>query len=91
MNRTTGAERYNKRLDKIFENAKRLKQERAEKNFEIKSICREDLIESIGERKAMAMSDEEMKNIAGLMGDYFMNDYWNYLDEALSKINRQKN
>ena len=55
------------------------------KNFEVKGICREDLIESIGEKKAMELEDYDMKYIAETMGEYLQEDYWRCLDEALRK------
>ena len=56
------------------------------KNFEINSIWREDLIEYIGKKQALKLTNEEMKNIAKLMGEYMQEDYWSCLTEALNKL-----
>ena len=57
--------------------------ERLNKNFEVKGICRADLIEYIGEKKAIEMSDAEMECVIDKMSDYIQDDYWRCLDEAL--------
>ena len=89
-NHTTGAERYNKRMDKIFEQAKISKQKRMNENFWIKGICRADLIEYIGEKNADELEDCDMIYIADKMSDYLQDDYWRCLVEALEYLNIKK-
>ena len=55
-----------------------------DKEFQINSICRADLIEYIWEKKELELNNKQMKSIANKMGDYFMYDYWNHLIEVLN-------
>ena len=64
-----------------------IKNKKLNKNFEVKGICRFDIIDYIGESKTLNLSDRDMKNIADLMGDYLQDDYWNCLVDALAKLN----
>jgi hypothetical protein len=57
------------------------------KSFEISEICREDLIEYIGEEQTLKLSNIEMKQIARLMKNYMQDDYWNSLKETLNNLN----
>lgn len=56
------------------------------KNFEINSICREDLIEYIGKKQALELNNDQMKNIARKMGDYHMYIYWDDLTDILQRL-----
>ena len=55
-------------------------------NFQINSICREDLIEYIREEQAPKLTDKEMETIAKVMGDYMQENYWSCLIETLDKL-----
>jgi len=52
-------------------------------NFEVKGICRMDLIEYIGEKKALKITDAQMKNIADKLGDALQEPYWISLEVIL--------
>ena len=56
------------------------------KSFEISSICKEDLIEYIGKEQVLKLNNNQMKNIARLMGDYHMNTYWDNLTDILESL-----
>lgn len=63
------------------------KEEVLNENFWIKGICREDLTEYIGKKRASELRNQDMINIADLMSDYLQDDYWQCLTEALEKLN----
>ena len=56
------------------------------KSFEINSICRNDLKEYIEEKQVLKLTNQEMKNISRLMGEYMQEDYWTCLTEALDRL-----
>lgn len=53
------------------------------KEFEINTISREDLIEYIGKEQALKLNNNQMKNIAKKMGEYHMYSYWDDLTDIL--------
>lgn len=63
-------------------------------NFEVKGICRLDLIEYIGKKKAMEIGDAQMNYIAGKLGDALQENYWIslgvILDWSKDEIDRWK-
>lgn len=65
----------------------RQRMEALNENFWIKGICRADLVEYIGKKRASELEDKDMIKIANLMSDYLQDDYWQCLIEALEKLN----
>lgn len=55
--------------------------EKLNKSFEITSVCRKDLSDVIGAKKALQFTDEEMKRLVDKMANaYCENSFWQDLE-----------
>lgn len=53
------------------------KQELLNKPFNITSVCRSDMVGAIGEKRALAFSDDEMRRLASKMANAYCNSsFW---------------
>ena len=56
-------------------------------DFEVSSVCREDLKEFLTEKEALAFTDDEMRRLANKMGDAFSDcGYWDILESCIEYI-----
>lgn len=55
-------------------------------NFEVKGVCREDLVDYIDKEKALKITDAQMEYIANKMGDALQETYWIALETILEDM-----